>query len=393
MACVSLHPEVSVIIPVFNAAPTLEETLISVAGQTLSNIEIIVVDDGSTDATPDVLAAFANKEPRLRVIRQSNSGVAEARNLAIREARAPYIAPIDADDLWHPTYLEKLFCTLDAAGPETVLAYANHRRLNPDGEVEGTAPNYNLSGHVLRFMLLRNIVGNGSAMMYRRDAVLRVGAYDRRLQHEFASQGCEDWLLQLRLAAFGKAVAVPEYLVGYRILPNAMSSHKLRMWNSHIHSLDIFFSETDCRDTQVGRWSRGLILAETAFCLLTRGRIFGAIALISQAAPMDPVGTVYAGVVSVVRRARALYWRFRHGLRSKNLRRFETYHPKEDPVAMDYPALSDRRVRRVLNEPPLAVELDRSVERGREARLMQVAQAGVAVSDLSMSRAKSSVKL
>lgn len=388
MACVSLHPDVSVIVPVYNAAETLEETLISVAAQTLANIEIIVVDDGSTDATPDVLAAFAAKEPRLRVIRQANSGVAEARNLAIREARAPFIAPIDSDDLWHPTYVEKLAAALNGAGPETVLAYANHRRLNPEGEVEGTAPNYNLSGHALRFMLLRNLVGNGSAMMYRRDAVLQVGAYERRLQHEFASQGCEDWLLQLRLSAFGKVVAVPEYLVGYRILPDAMSSNKLRMWYSHIHSLDIFFSETDCQNTQVARWSRGLILAETAFCSLTRGRIFDMFALLTQSAPLDPVGTVYAGAVFFVRRARALYWRFRYGLRSKGLRRFETYDPKEDPVPMDYPALSDRRVRRVLNDPPLAVETDRFADQVRKARVVHGAHDELATKALSVSRAK-----
>ena len=106
-------PAVSVIVPAYNAAVTIAETLRSVSAQTCGALEIIVVDDGSTDATVDIVAEHARTEPRLRLIRQANAGVAAARNVALAHATADYIAPIDADDLWHPTRVEKHLTMLE----------------------------------------------------------------------------------------------------------------------------------------------------------------------------------------------------------------------------------------------------------------------------------------
>ena len=99
-------PAVSVIIPAYNAAATLERALASVAKQTLSGIEILVVDDGSTDATPEILARMAAADRRLRILTQANGGVARARNAAIGAATGEWVATIDADDIWHPRKLE-----------------------------------------------------------------------------------------------------------------------------------------------------------------------------------------------------------------------------------------------------------------------------------------------
>jgi glycosyltransferase involved in cell wall biosynthesis len=100
-------PLVSVIVPAFNAATTLAEALGSALAQTYKNIEILVVDDGSTDATAAIAREFAAADGRVSLVRRSNGGIAAARNSGIAVSKGAYIAPLDADDLWHPTKIEK----------------------------------------------------------------------------------------------------------------------------------------------------------------------------------------------------------------------------------------------------------------------------------------------
>ena len=100
-------PLVSVIIPACNAEIFLEKTLDSVLAQTYKNIEVLVVDDGSQDRTAEIVEGVAQRDHRVILLRQSNAGVAAARNLAIQKSSGKYIAPIDADDIWFPQNLEK----------------------------------------------------------------------------------------------------------------------------------------------------------------------------------------------------------------------------------------------------------------------------------------------
>ena len=101
------QPLVSVVMPAWNAEATIVEALRSVAAQTYRDLEIIIVDDGSTDATAALAKEFCASDPRARTVRRSNGGPAAARNLGIAEARGEWIALIDADDVWHPTKIEK----------------------------------------------------------------------------------------------------------------------------------------------------------------------------------------------------------------------------------------------------------------------------------------------
>ena len=96
-------PPVTVVVPTYNALALLLETLDTVFAQTFADFEIVVIDDGSTDDTPAVLAAIG--DPRLRVVRQANAGIGAARNRGIDEARGTYVALLDHDDLWHPQKL------------------------------------------------------------------------------------------------------------------------------------------------------------------------------------------------------------------------------------------------------------------------------------------------
>lgn len=107
-------PLVSVIIPAYNAESFIEETLKSVLAQTYPAIEVLVIDDGSQDRTPEIVAGMAERDPRVVLVKQSNAGVAAARNLGIDQSKGEFIAPIDADDIWYPENLEKqVQCMLD----------------------------------------------------------------------------------------------------------------------------------------------------------------------------------------------------------------------------------------------------------------------------------------
>jgi glycosyltransferase involved in cell wall biosynthesis len=97
------QPLTSVVIPAYNAELFLERTLRSALRQTHSNLEVIVVDDGSTDKTRAIAAAAATTDDRVRIISVPNGGVAKARNIGIAEANGEFVAFLDADDLWHPT--------------------------------------------------------------------------------------------------------------------------------------------------------------------------------------------------------------------------------------------------------------------------------------------------
>src|SRR5579864_8402353 len=115
---------VSVIIPAYNAERFLRYTLASAQAQTYEHVEIIVVDDGSTDSTVDIALAAAAADKRVRVLRQENLGVAAARNRALGESRGDFIAPLDADDVWHPQNLALQVAALKVARSTTAVSYA-----------------------------------------------------------------------------------------------------------------------------------------------------------------------------------------------------------------------------------------------------------------------------
>ena len=222
---------VSVIVPAFNAARTIDATLASALGQSHRHLEVIVVDDGSHDATDAVVARRAAEDPRLRYIRQPNRGVAAARNRGIAEARGAFIATLDADDLWYPTKIERQIERFRTVGPETALVYAWCYWLAPEGATLGYAPPLCHEGRVLPQMCLGNLVISASNALVRREAMLAAGGFDETLRMA-GGQGCEDWKLYLQIAERHEIAVVPEYLVGYRIHPGAMSDDFTQMMRS-----------------------------------------------------------------------------------------------------------------------------------------------------------------
>lgn len=124
--------KVSVVVPVFDAEEYLDETLTSLCRQTLDDIEIICVDDGSTDRSRDILRAMADGDPRIQVIEKANGGVGSARNLGIESATGEYLSFIDSDDVVSDDYLEELYSSTLPEKPDIVVT-GNVLEYWPDG--------------------------------------------------------------------------------------------------------------------------------------------------------------------------------------------------------------------------------------------------------------------
>jgi len=224
---------VTVIIPAYNAGATLNQTLKSVRSQSYHATEILIIDDGSRDETRTIAQRHAAADLRVRLISQTNGGVAAARNRGIAEARGKLIAPIDADDLWASTKLEKQIAAMAEGGPEVGLVYCWYATIDAEGFIKGVAkPTH--SGRVLSRLCENNFVGNGSSPLMRKDVVLAAGGYSTQLR-AIGAQGCEDWLLYLRIAEKLEFRVVEECLLGYRKVPGSMSRDGRQMLRSLSH--------------------------------------------------------------------------------------------------------------------------------------------------------------
>ncbi|MGD8394527.1 MAG: glycosyltransferase family 2 protein [Candidatus Eiseniibacteriota bacterium] len=200
-------PCFSVVIPAYNAARTLPATLASVFAQTCQDYEVIVVDDGSTDATPSLLSGYGD---RLRVVRKPNEGrPAAARNRGLEAARGTYVAFLDADDLWRPAKLECQLVLLDA-NPRLGLCYTAAALIDQDGAPLGEhrCPAEG-RGRIYDLLSVRNIMV-GSSVAARRAAILAAGGFDESLT------SIENWDLWIRIARDWEVDFVDEPLTIYR---------------------------------------------------------------------------------------------------------------------------------------------------------------------------------
>ena len=222
-------PLVSVVIPAYNAARFIERTLKSALRQTYRNLQILVIDDGSTDDTRSVAEAVIANDDRVRIISVPNGGVAKARNIGIAESTGGFVAFLDADDLWHPRKIELQLSTLLASSDDRAAAvYPFSRVIDLDDRVMGPANTFGCNGYVLARLLYAKFIGNGSSLLVCREAAVRVGGYES----SWAARGiggCEDLDFELKLAAEHRLVVVPRFLVGYRVYKGNMSSDGSRM--------------------------------------------------------------------------------------------------------------------------------------------------------------------
>lgn len=225
------EPLVSVIMAAYNARPYVAHTCQSVLAQTHTRLELIVVDDGSTDGTGEVVEALSEADPRVRLLTQANSGVAAARNAGIAAAAGEFVAPIDSDDVWAPAKLARQVGRLRDAGPDAGLAYCWWAWIDQAGHILDRSPRWQIEGFVLPKLVEVNFTGSASVPLFRRAALDVVGGYSVDLR-ERGCQGCEDWDLALRVAERFAVAAVPAVLVGYRRRRDSMSAACETMWES-----------------------------------------------------------------------------------------------------------------------------------------------------------------
>lgn len=216
-------PVVSVVVPAYNARRWIAATLETALAQTLKEIEVIVVDDGSTDDTAGMVESFTRSDPRVRLIRTQNAGVGAARNTAIKASAGEFIAPLDADDLWNPSKLEKQVRRMREWGDKAGLVYCWSRLIDEDCEGIKDGSSFEVEGGARKAIILRNFVGNASVPLFRKKALDEVGLYLTR-EEQGGVQGCEDWDLSIRLAEKREIALVPEFLVGYRQTRGCMSA-------------------------------------------------------------------------------------------------------------------------------------------------------------------------
>lgn len=259
----SMSETVSVVIPAYNAAAFLRQTIESVLAQTRPALEVLVVDDGSTDDTAQIAQSFGSP---VRCLRQENQGLSRARNAGILAARGDWIALLDADDLWLPHKLARQM--------ECLRQHAQHRRTS-SGKAQRKAQRpaiacftlteyVDTAGHVLRcsevphfpdlveaLLLYSCIIGPPSAALLRRETLQEIGLFDPRFSQ------CADWDLWLRLAEAGPVVYVAEPLVRYRLHGANMSRDIALLERDTFAVLDKFFAaHNPARGGRTARYCR-----------------------------------------------------------------------------------------------------------------------------------------
>ncbi len=241
-------PLVSVIVPTFNRADLLPQCLASALNQTHANLEVIVVDDGSTDATADVVTSFQNRDSRIKFYQQENAGVAVARNAGMQRANGEFLAFLDSDDLWEPWKISLQLACLSAA-PDAGMIWTNMDAVDPEGQpvqarylqsmysnyerfgfevlftesaflkdVAGTSVDRGLVkerklywGDIFAPMFLGNLV-HTSTVLLRRDRFENVSRFNETMR--FAG---EDYDFHLRTCQFGKVAYADVSSIKYRV--------------------------------------------------------------------------------------------------------------------------------------------------------------------------------
>ena len=221
-------PCVSVVIPCYNQAQYLGEAIQSALDQSYRDFEIIVVDDGSTDNTSQVIASFGDA---IRYVRQANRGLAGARNTGIQAARGEFIGLLDSDDMWLPDYLAAM---IQAFGDDRTIGavYSGWHYIDAAGKM---LPRTNIHifprDQVHHAMTSMNFVVP-SGVVVRRTCFEKLGLFDETFGQ---AQGCEDWDMWLRVLRDYAMVGVPQALVKYRTHGENMSSRLEQMYASLVH--------------------------------------------------------------------------------------------------------------------------------------------------------------
>ena len=219
----ALAPKVSVIVPCYNAAATIEDTLRSVLAQSMDALEIIVVDDGSRDGSPDLVRELMSIDRRIRLIEQTNAGPSTARNRGIEASRADLFAFIDSDDLWHVDHLQRHVLAL-AADPLLGLSFSPCEIIDHDGRQTGERTRAWLADIGLDDMLAGNPTSTCSSIVARREVFDDAGPM--RADMSYAED--QEWLFRVVRTRW-RVRGISAATVSYRSSQQGLSASTERM--------------------------------------------------------------------------------------------------------------------------------------------------------------------
>lgn len=237
-----ISPKISVIIPVYNGEKTIQETINSVLDQTFIDFELIIINDGSSDRTVEIIQEIIqeiinqNLDPRIKLYNYPNKGLSASRNRGIQRSQGDYLSFLDADDLWTKDKLAAQYQALQNK-PTAAVAYSGTRRINEYSEILYDIPLAKIRGNIYDYLLLRDIVGSGSNPLIQRQALLAIGGFDESLR------AAEDWDMWIKLSAKYEFIDVPEHQVLYRRSPQSMSSQITRQEQETLKVINHAFAQ------------------------------------------------------------------------------------------------------------------------------------------------------
>jgi glycosyltransferase involved in cell wall biosynthesis len=235
-------PKVEVIIPSYNTAKYLSIAIESVISQTFEDWRILLVDDGSTDNTAEVVAPYiARLGPKLKYIKQVNAGLPAARNTAIRNSSAELLALLDADDIWVPHRLAESVKAF-AGRPDVGLSYGFNTRIDEQGNVIDTFDRgqRHAEGRIASQIYMRRVDLPCPTITFRKQCVDEVGLFDETLR------ATEDRDLWLRIAQRYEVALVPEILAHYRVSGQSMSTDPERMLDAQRRFIEKHYGTSGC---------------------------------------------------------------------------------------------------------------------------------------------------
>ena len=231
---VKASERVDVIIPAYNNAAFLKRAVNSVLDQTHHNLRLVVVDDGSTDDTATVMAEVTDE--RVRFVSKDNGGPSSARNFGLTYTTAPFIAYLDADDVWRSDKLERQLA-LFSRRPGLGMVYCSQQWIDPDGN-DMNVLEAAKRGQIFDDLLTGNVItGSASAVVIRREALEKAGQWREDIRIG------EDWELWMRIARDYEVDFVPEALISVRKLPTSAQHNFLRVAQDHERLLPIIVEE------------------------------------------------------------------------------------------------------------------------------------------------------
>jgi glycosyltransferase involved in cell wall biosynthesis len=239
-------PRVSVVMPVYHVETYVAEAIASVLAQSFTDFELIIVDDGGQDGSIAIVRAYG--DPRIRIISQSNRGLAGARNSGIAAARGDYVALIDADDRWHCDKLLLHVIHLDAS-PWVDVSYSGSRFIDSAGLPLRQAQRPRCLAVTPDHIFCRNPVGNGSAPVIRRKTLMSMlfrhpDDANRPCFFDEAFRQSEDIELWTRMAVIGGArfEGIAPLLTDYRVAAGGLSANMIRQydcWQNMVEKLRV----------------------------------------------------------------------------------------------------------------------------------------------------------